>query len=70
MLFMLIKFSRKKKKSPDNLTYCATGKQSDRPSHVGWAVPHEGKVLWKTTTKTKVLFTEKKVLYFIESFIF
>ena len=25
--------------------------KTDRPSHVGWPVPREGKVLWKTTTK-------------------
>ena len=43
-------------------------KQPDRPSHMGWPVPREGKVLWKTTTKIKVSFTEKKVLYLKESF--
>ena len=42
-------------------------KQPDRPSHVGWPEPREGKVLGKTTTKIKVPFTEKKVLYFKEN---
>ena len=32
-------------------------KQPDRPSHMGWTVPREGKILWKTTTQFKVLFT-------------
>ena len=44
--------------------------KTDRRSHVGWPAPREGKVLWKTTTKIKVSFTEKKVLYFKESFTF
>ena len=39
-------------------------KQPARPSHVSWPVPREGKVLWKTTTKIKVSFTEKKVFFF------
>ena len=43
--------------------------QIDRPSHVGWPAPRKGKVLWKTTTKIKVSFTEKKV-YLKESFTF
>ena len=45
-------------------------KQLVRPSHVDWLALREGKVLWKTTTKIKVSFIEKKVLYFKESFIF
>ena len=44
--------------------------KTDRPNHVDWPAPLEGKVLWKTTTKIKVSFTEKKVLYFKESFTF
>ena len=42
--------------------------KTDRPSHVGWPAPREGKFLWKTTTKIKVSCTEKEVLYFKESF--
>ena len=38
-------------------------KQPARPSHMSWPVPREGKVLWKTTTKIKVSFTEKKVFF-------
>ena len=45
-------------------------KQPDRPSHVGGPAPREDKALWKTTTKIKVSFTEKKVLYFKDSFTF
>ena len=44
--------------------------KTDRPSHVGWPALREGKVLRKTTTKIKVSFTEKKVLYSKESFTF
>ena len=44
--------------------------KTDRPSHVGWPAPREGKVFWKAKTKIKVSFTEKKVLYFKESFTF
>ena len=44
--------------------------KTDRPSHVGWPALCKGKVLWKTTTRIKVAFTEKKVLYFKESFTF
>ena len=42
----------------------------DRPSHVGRPAPLEGEVLWKTRTKIKVSFAEKKVLHFKESFTF
>ena len=44
--------------------------KTDRPSHMSWPAPRKGKVLWKTTTKIKVSFTEKKVLNFKESFAF
>ena len=44
--------------------------KTNRLSHIGWPTPREGKVLWKTTTKIKVSFTEKKVLNFKESFAF
>ena len=44
--------------------------KTDRPSYVGWPAPREDKVLRKTTTKIKVSFTEKKLLYFKESFTF
>ena len=43
-------------------------KGPDRTSHVDWPAPREGKFLLKTTIKIKVSFTEKKVLYFRESF--
>ena len=36
--------------------------KAERPSHVGWPAPLQEKVLWKTITKIKVSFTEKKVL--------
>ena len=42
--------------------------KADRSSQVGWPAP--GKLLWKTTTKIKVSFTEKKEFYFKESFTF
>ena len=42
----------------------------DRPSHVGWPAPRESEVLWKTRTKIKVSFTERKVLHFKECFTF
>ena len=44
--------------------------KTDGSGHAVWPAPREGKVLWKTTTKIKVLFTGKKVLYFKESFTF
>ena len=44
--------------------------KTNSQSHVGWPVPRKDKVLWKTTTKIKVSFTEKKVLYFKDSFTF
>ena len=45
-------------------------KQPDRQSHVVKPAPREDKALWKTTTEIKVSFTEKKVLYFKDSFTF
>ena len=44
--------------------------KTNRPSHGSWPMLCEGKVLWQTTTKIKVSFTKKKVLYFKESFTF
>ena len=45
-------------------------KKPDRQCHVGWPTPHKGKFLWKTTTKIKVSFAEKKVVSFKGSFAF
>ena len=44
--------------------------KTGKPGLVGWPAPPEDKILWKTTTKLKVSFTKKKVLYLKENVTF